>query len=58
VDRDQGAEVKLTVEEVLCTRWIVKDENGLRRSTWYQTPQDAKKEQDRLASLDELPEPQ
>jgi hypothetical protein len=43
---------------VLCERWIVVDNQGLRRSTWYQTPQEAKEEQRRLEKLDVLPEPQ
>jgi hypothetical protein len=45
------------VQKVLCERWIVIDERGIRRSTWYQTPQEAEKEQDRLEQLSELPVP-
>jgi hypothetical protein len=43
---------------VLCERWIVTDEEGIRWSTWYQTPQEAEKERRRLEQLGELPEPE
>jgi hypothetical protein len=47
----------MKVQKVLCERWIVLDDSGIRRSTWYQTPQEAVKERERLEQLDELPEP-
>jgi hypothetical protein len=45
------------IKKVLCERWIVVDDQNLRRSTWYMTPQEADKERKRLEELNELPLP-